>query len=546
MSLNESKRILKNRKPRVNAKTSSVEAEDDKKTKVGNKIDTKDIRNLPVSLQRGKSNHKWLAMMTVLGALLLKLLNEYNNRMKNKDTFYTHNVDAFLQYSKNNTFLTHLDGHYKEYPFELYPENITFMGSEYIKYDVEEAFLYTWEEYYFNNANVDKIDYIVEALDTKLLMFNNTQSNNHRVKLEYLIQQDLAIIKYAKEFGISPSVLGGLLSSYNLFENETLLKKSFPDGATILNEQILVIRNNLHSKDLQENDDLDIQFLNEHIVSASGVDAKNRSVKHQDLSSKELNINDIYLKSKEYHYDNSIVNISHFWQSVYDIKINNTKSVNSTIQLRKKTKVKKSNPLNKLRYIDISTQDDAVDVSYCKLPSSLLTVLTKGYDETEISKNKNLFDDVPDMKDNYGYAMELVRSCYHIFMESKVPLNKGGVPDRIIFMDAALSGTDFDGLILSKYGSFYFKPSTVDILKNDDILESIYYAFYASKSKTFHLWIFEIFQHYASLLDECQYDKLWFSHTLKYLYLSFLNDKEGIDHKRVVLTKNGHLYPTTI
>ncbi|CAI8500633.1 unnamed protein product [Hanseniaspora opuntiae] len=191
MSLNKPESNLKNRKSRAKAKESSVEAEDDKKAKVGKNIDTKDIRNLPVSLQRGKSNHKWLAMMTVLGALLLKLLNEYNNKKKNKDTFYTNNVDAFLQYSANSSFLTHLDEKHMEYPFELHSENITLVGSEYIKYDVEEAFLYSWEDYSVNSTNVDKIDFVVEALDTKLLMFNNTQSDNHKAKLEYLIQKDL-------------------------------------------------------------------------------------------------------------------------------------------------------------------------------------------------------------------------------------------------------------------------------------------------------------------------------------------------------------------
>jgi hypothetical protein len=544
MSLNKPESNLKNRKSRAKAKESSVEAEDDKKAKVGKNIDTKDIRNLPVSLQRGKSNHKWLAMMTVLGALLLKLLNEYNNKKKNKDTFYTNKVDAFLQYSANSSFLTHLDEKHMEYPFELHSENITLVGSEYIKYDVEEAFLYSWEEYSFNNTNVDRIDFVVEALDTKLLMFNNTQSDNHKAKLEYLIQQDLAVIKYAKEFGMSPSVVGGLLSSYGLFENEALLKESFPDGAKILNEQIVAIQNIINETDCQElgDDKLDIEFLKRHAVSAVGDDSFDTAMIQGDL----ININDLYLASKKHHYDSRLVNISEYWHSIYDIKMNKTKTIDSPFRMKKKSKMKKNNSLNKLRYVDTNTEDAEVDVSYCKLPSSLLTTLTKGHDENEISKSKKIFNNVPDMKENYGYAMELVRSCYHIFMESKVSTNKGGVPDKVIFDNAILGEDNSKGLIESKYGSFYFKPSALNLLKNDDILEAIYYAFYASKSKTFHLWIFEIFQHYAHQLDKCQYDKLWFSHTLKYLYLSFLNDSEGIDHKRAVLTENGHIYPINI
>ena len=85
MATEEAESILKNRKGYKKVEKSvPLEAEDVKKGTLNKKIDTKDIRNLPVSLQRGKSNHKWLAMMTVLGALLLKLLNVYNEKKKNK------------------------------------------------------------------------------------------------------------------------------------------------------------------------------------------------------------------------------------------------------------------------------------------------------------------------------------------------------------------------------------------------------------------------------------------------------------------------------
>lgn len=547
MPSNKCESNLKNRKPRDKAKDSSVEAEDDKKAKIRKNIDTKDIRNLPISLQRGKSNHKWLAMMTVLGALLLKLLNEYNNKKKNKDTFYTTNVNAFLEYSTNSSFLTHLDEQHAEYPFEHQPENITLVGSEYIKYDVENAFIYSWREYSFNNTSKDKIDFVAEALDTKLLMLNNTQSENHRAQLKYVIQQDLAILRYAQEFGMSPSALGGLLSSYNLLENEKLLKKSFPNGANILTKQILAIQNTMHGTDFQESElnSLDIQFLKRHLVAVMSDNSFNLDKIQGEFAKNKSSIEDLYLASKEHHYDSEAVNITEYWHSIHGIKLNNTKTIDSPFQMKMKSK-KKTNSLNKLRYVDTNTKNAEVDVSYCKLPSSLLTALTKGRDENEISKTKKLFDDVPDMKENYVYAMELVRSCYHIFMESKVSANYGGVPAKVMFSGATFGESGSEGLIESKHGSFYFKPSTLNVLKNDDILESIYYAFYASKSKTFHLWIFEIFQHYAQQLDKFHYDKLWFSHTLKYLYLSFLNDNEGIDHKRVVLTEKGHIYPIDI
>ena len=147
MNSDESEGTLKNRK--LVGKTeriSPVEPDDIKKVTSEKKIETKDIRNLPVSLQRGKSNHKWLAMMTVLGALLLKLLNEYNDKKKNKDSFYTKNVDVFKNYSEETSFLTYPDEIKTQYPYTFEPENITLVGNEYAKYDVEEVFIKTWED----------------------------------------------------------------------------------------------------------------------------------------------------------------------------------------------------------------------------------------------------------------------------------------------------------------------------------------------------------------------------------------------------------------
>ena len=196
MATEEAESILKNRKGYKKVEKSvSLEAEDVKKGTLNKKIDTKDIRNLPVSLQRGKSNHKWLAMMTVLGALLLKLLNVYNEKKKNKDTFYTKNVNIFKNYSNETSFLTYTDEYDIKYPFAFEFENVTLVGSEYVKYDVEKLFLQSWEDYHFDNKHVNKIDYVVESLDTKLLMYNNTQSLNHKLKFKYLLEQDLKIIK---------------------------------------------------------------------------------------------------------------------------------------------------------------------------------------------------------------------------------------------------------------------------------------------------------------------------------------------------------------
>ena len=122
MNSDESEGTLKNRKlVEKNEKVSPVEPDDIKKVTSEKKIETKDIRNLPVSLQRGKSNHKWLAMMTVLGALLLKLLNENNDKKKNKDTLYTKKVDLFKNYSEETIFLSYPDKINTQYPYTFEP-----------------------------------------------------------------------------------------------------------------------------------------------------------------------------------------------------------------------------------------------------------------------------------------------------------------------------------------------------------------------------------------------------------------------------------------
>lgn len=554
MATEEAESILKNRKGYKKVEKSvPLEAEDVKKGTLNKKIDTKDIRNLPVSLQRGKSNHKWLAMMTVLGALLLKLLNAYNEKKKNKDTFYTKNVNIFKNYSNETSFLTYTDEYDIKYPFAFEFENVTLVGSEYVKYDVEELFLQSWEDYHFDNKHVNKIDYVIESLDTKLLMFNNTQSLNHKLKFKYLVEQDLKIIKYGKEFNMANTALEGLLSSYNLFQSEILLKNAFPNGADIIKDQLLEIAERLLLLVKYEDFSgvtLDLQALLQVINSTSD---------HKDLEMAISALSDIFKKkfevsknssierycelAAEHHFNNHTGDFSAFWAYMNTLKNNNTKNTKVSLPLNKKTTKKTKKRMNKLLYVDTNTEDVNFVASFCSLPTHLLLAVTKGYEQDQISKNNNLFDDVPDMKENYDYAMELVRSCYHIFMESVSSNDQKSIPEFVVFDDGNLEADDHKDLVLSKYGSFYYKPTSKNILKADKILETIYNAYQVNKSRTFQLWIFEIFQHYSTTLEGFEYDETWFSHTLKYLYLSFLNEEEGVDLREVVFTKKGHVYP---
>lgn len=671
---------LRNRK-KSKSPALSVENTSEKEDKHAKKVI--DNRNLPVSLQRGKSNHKWTALMTVLGVLLLKILQEYNNKKYKNNTFYEDDDAAYLEYSSENSVLRdyHETGvENKRYEFDFIKDDPVMNGTKgtaFIKFDIESAFLKDWEGYYDNGFGYDmyhptakkgknfadgklrhkseELDYtnehgksfpigyiIIDSLDTMLLMYNNTDSLNNNLKFKFHIEECLAFIEKSIEFDkidddhinvfeTTIRVLGGLLASYNLVENEPLLKESFPDANIILQRQALDLGSRLlKSFEYDDGSFNPIPLTNINLAtgkkSPSGEQGGVSSVSeittlqlefkyllqiapkgifpttlYQDIEkpfdiieeklsessqydelipqfisaySQSLYGNLISMGSradsyyeyiiKQYHYnmdDDKFQKL--FWKKLDKIKqymVKQTEELNlpSSYDVKKgKSKLKRLTYLAELPYGVNNPQSfsSKFDHLNCFLPGSILLGVTKGHDVEYIKRNKKEFKDIPDIKENYDLALDLTRTCYHMYLETEVTHL---APEIVVFNDPSaieLQSDQHNYWYKSKYDAFFIKPLDVHNLQRPETAESIYYAYKVSKSRTFQLWNFEIFKKFVEYgkghclkdvvtgkIDD-KTESFWFSETLKYLYLTFLSEDEGFDLTKVVFNTEAHAFP---
>ncbi|XBW37009.1 hypothetical protein QEN19_002589 [Hanseniaspora menglaensis] len=642
-----------------------------------------DNRNLPVSLQRGKSNHKWLAMLTVVGALVIKLLQDYNSKKGNKSTLYTPNHAGFLNYAFNNSVLKDYytanltNFHYEFELVEEDPIQTAIKGSEFLKYDIESVFLKDWEDYYANGFGYDVYkpltkqgkniaddlfrlksneksylkkhghslpmgNMIISSLDTMLLMYNNTVSLNNNLKFKYhidkclhFIEKNISFEKFDYDnvsvFETTSNILGGLLSSYSLIQSEPFLKDAFPDSITLLETHALELGSRLlkafehpngsfnpvpltninlatgkksfnkvfesfsHISDITS---LQLEFKYLESIAAKGVFP---SSLYQDIEKPfdiiehnlaaqnkydslipELilpnnyeiygdsvaitNLTVSYYESliKQYHYNNDDQQFQVlFWNKVDKIKkylVKKTDALSLPKQMLNKKKSGKWKSLTYLAQLPVGVKSPSVysskfEQKSCVLPASILLGVSKGFDIEYIKQNKCEFDDVPDLRQNYDLALELIRSCYHMYIETEQTHIS---PASVVFNDK--KAIEFNNSFeiswkKSKYNGFFIPHTEEYNVQGSETIESIYYAYKVSKSKTFQIWNFEIFKNFViNSQGKClksavtgkindQMESYWFSKTLKYFYLTFLDDDEGFDLTQVVFNSNGHTFP---
>ncbi|OBA28918.1 seven-hairpin glycosidase [Hanseniaspora valbyensis NRRL Y-1626] len=642
-------------------------------------------RNLPASLQRGRTNHKWIALLTVLGALILKLVQDYNQKKANKHSLYSSDDNIYLDYSLENSVLkdyhkTSLNN--KIYPFKFIKDDPivnSSRGSNFIKYEVESTFLKDWEDYFAHGFGYDIYEpikqkgknfadknlrhkseeskyiqqygesfplgyMIIDSLDTMLLMYNNTDSLNNNLKFKFHIDECLKFIEnniafdkidhdHTNVFETTIRVLGGLLASYNLVENEPFLRDSFPEGNIILKRQALELGSRLLKafeyddgsfnpipltninlatgkkspsgeaggvSSVSEITTLQLEFKYLAEIAPEGIfpstlyhdieipfdvvqEKLTESSEYDELIpqfissySKQLRGGLISMGSradsyyeyliKQYHYNSSDTKFQQlFWKKLDKIKqymIKKTAPLNLPNNIKNKNK-KNAAKWKRLTYIaelpnGVNKPDSyssKFDHLNCFLPGSILLGVTKGQDIDYITKHKKEFDDIPDMRENYDLALDLVRTCYHMYLETEVT---NLAPEIVVFNDPdaiELKNDVHNYWYKSNYDGFFIKPLDVHNLQRPETVESIYYAYKVSKSRTFQIWNFGIFKKFVQYgKGKClknvvtgevndQLESFWFSETLKYLYLTFLNDDEGFALTDVVFNTEAHAFP---
>mgnify|MGYP001191598818 FL=1 len=544
-------------------------------------------------------NRKWWSLGIILFMFFMKYLQKYNESSKPLPFKSASNAKLFVE----NTFLDSW-GHYVEdaFGYDMYhPLNpVGERGSNMLSNEKPLG----W--------------FIVDSVDSLMVMYNNTESNEHKVqfgkeiercekwidsKLDYDIDHDNLNV-----FETTIRMLGGLLGAYymsntyhignsSVYLNKAIdlgtrlsyvysNGKSIPLGKINLHSGSSSLEGNSRTSSLAEFTTLQLEFKYLHtlrpdlfpqlweqseacydVIEANNdlygprwqglvplfIDPVNGQFKGQTirLGSRADSYYEYLIKQYIFSPTNQTEHYHRFIKSMNGVK-------NNLLGQTPKRRGKHNGGL-----VFISEKNHGLsgplsskfDHLVCFIGGSLMLGATKGVPYKE-AKEQEWWSE--QCASDWKLGLEITRTCYNMYSENDVT---GLAPEIAVFnsnhpekFEELKDPNLASGWWSSRNNDFFIKPNDAHNLQRPETVESIFYAYQFTKSQTFRKWNWSILKSFIRSGSICLQDvtreddnkmnnveSFWFSETLKYIYMTFLDD---VDLSSIVFNTEAHIFPT--
>ncbi|AMD22101.1 HGL239Wp [Eremothecium sinecaudum] len=470
------------------------------------------------------------------------------------------------------------------------------------KYEIEEVFLESWDSYVNNAWGYDvfrayhgtghNVDHekpigwmIIDSLDTMMIMYNNTESEDHKVRFRKHIQKcedwirdelDFDVNKYVSVFETTIRILGGLLSAYYLSgeigvgDPEVYLTQAIDLGNRLAlgfntATGIPYAAVNLHTGagitslvSTAEFTTLQMEF--KYLTYITG----NKTYWHlaENVYKPLFKVNEfpsqwdglVPLTANPYTgtFSGRVISLGSKGDSFYEYLLKQYLLTREKLYLHlynismKGVQKHLVDRLGENGYLYIGELQRGfrwplsgkMDHLVCFMGGAYAMAATEGFPIEEAQKQPWWNDDR-----EYYWTMgqELTRTCYKMYEE----IPSGLAPEIVVFRQSVEE--EHEDWWESPSGLFFVKPTDVHNLQRPETVESIMFMYKLSKDKKYRSWAWNIFQSfrkhgayneedgsrsYTSIVnvleEEVEHldnmESFWLAETLKYLYLTYVED----------------------